>query len=158
MEELKITETLVVDKIIEYLVNSREKGRWKLEKTRRSDLHGHGPDIVMTGGTKNGERFIIECKGKSYSKSARAINSEGWLNALGQIITRMNTQRIINSGKTKGRVNYAYKYGLGLCKKSAEIALNRIPKQVAKVLNLHIFSCDDEGNIEMFTPSQFKKD
>ena len=93
----------------------------------------------MTGGSKNGERFIIECKGKPYTKSARSIDKEGWLNALGQIITRMNTKRIIYTGIQKGNINRAYKYGLGLCKESAEVALRRIPKEVAKVLNLYIY-------------------
>lgn len=40
----------------------------------------------MTGGSKNGERFIIECKGKSYSKSANSANKEGWLNALVKLL------------------------------------------------------------------------
>ena len=44
----------------------------------------------MTSGSKNSERFIVECKGKSYAKSARSINKEGWLNALGQIILLEN--------------------------------------------------------------------
>lgn len=156
MEELKITETFIVEKVKEYLIN-KERGNWHEEKTKTSDLHGHGADIVMTGGSKNGERFIIECKGKSYAKSAMSINKEGWLNALGQIITRMHTKRIIKSGTQKGNINRAYKYGLGLYKESAKVALRRIPKEVAKVLNLYIFSCDDNGNIEMFTPSQFEK-
>ena len=128
MEEINITETFIVEKIKDYLVN-KENGNWHEEKTKISDLHGHGADIVMTGGSKNGERFIIECKGKSYAKSARSINKEGWLNALGQIITRMNTKRIINAGVQKGNINRAYKYGLGLCKESAEVALRRIPKE-----------------------------
>lgn len=154
MEKIKITEIFIVEKIKDYLVN-KENGNWHEEKTKTSDLHRHGADIVMTGGSKNGERFIIECKGKSYAKSAKSINKEGWLNALGQIITRMNTKRIINTGVQKGNINRAYKYGLGLCKESAEVALRRIPKEVAKVLNLYIFSCDDNGQIKMFTPSQF---
>ena len=154
MEEIKITETFIVEKIKDYLIN-KENGNWHQEKTKTSDLHGHGADIIMTGGSKNGERFIIECKGKSYAKSARSINKEGWLNALGQIITRMNAKRIIYTGVQKGNINRAYKYGLGLCKESAEVALRRIPKEVAKVLNLYIFSCDDNGQIKMFTPSQF---
>ena len=156
MKEIKITEIFIVEKIKDYLVN-KENGNWHEEKTKTSDLHGHGADIVMTGGSKNGERFIIECKGKSYAKSARSINKEGWLNALGQISTRMNTKRIIHTGVQKGNINRAYKYGLGLCKESAEVALRRIPKEVAKVLNLYIFSCDDNGQIKMFTPSQFNK-
>ena len=154
MNELRITETFIVEKIKEFLIN-KERGNWHEEKTKTSDLHGHGADIVMTGGSKNGERFIIECKGKSYAKSAKSINKEGWLNALGQVITRMHTKRIISSGVQKGNINRAYKYGLGLYKESAQVALRRIPKEVAKVLNLYIFSCDDKGNIEMFTPSQF---
>ena len=156
MEELKITETFIVEKVKEYLIN-KERGNWHEEKTKTSELHGHGADLVMTGGSKNGERFIIECKGKSYAKSARSINKEGWLNALGQIITRMHTKRIISSGVQKGNINRAYKYGLGLYKESAQVALRRIPKEVAKALNLYIFSCDDNGNIKMFTPSQFEK-
>lgn len=156
MEEQKITETFIVEKIKDFLVN-KENGNWHEEKSKVANLHGHGVDLIMTGGSKNGERFLIECKGKSYAKSAKTINKENWLNALGQIITRMETKRIIKSGAQKGNINRAYKYGLGLCKESAQVALRRIPKEVAKVLNLYIFSCDDNGTIEMFTPSQFLK-
>lgn len=154
MEEKRITETFVVERIKEFLIN-KQNGNWHEEKSKFSRLHGHGADIIMVGGSKNGERFVIECKGKSYSKSADSINKEGWLNALGQIVTRMNTSRTIKSGATKGEPNRAYKYGLGLCEISAKVALRRIPKKIAKILNLHIFSCSDDGEIEMFTPSQF---
>ena len=154
MEEIKITETFIVEKVKAFLIN-KERGNWHEEKTKTSELHGHGADIIMTGGSKNGERFIIECKGKSYAKSAKSANKEGWLNALGQIITRMNTKRIVSKGVQKGNINRAYKYGLGLCKESAQVALRRIPKEIVKVLNLYIFACDDNGDIEMFTPSQF---
>ena len=154
MEEQKITETLIVEKIKDFLL-TKQNGNWREEKSKISDLHGHGADIVMTGGSRNGERFIIECKGKSYAKSANSINKEGWLNALGQIITRMNTSRTIKSGIRKGEPNRAYKYGLGLCETAAKVALRRIPKEIAKTLNLYIFSCSDEGEIELFTPSRF---
>lgn len=154
MENIKITESFVVEKVKEYLIN-KKNGNWHEEKSRISPLHGHGPDIIMVGGKYNGERFIIECKGKSYAKSHNSINREGWLNALGQIVTRMNTQRIIQKGVTKGDNNKSYRYGLGLCEISAKIALKRIPKEIAKTLGLHIFSCDDEGNITMYTPKDF---
>ena len=154
MNEVKITESFVVDRIKEYLINKKD-GNWHEEKVKVSSLHGHGADLILIGGKYDGERFIIECKGKSYSKSKDSVNREGWLVALGQIITRMNTSRVIKSGKSKGNPNRAYKYGLGLCKQAANIALRRIPKEIAKTLNLYIFSCDDEGKIEMFTPSQF---
>lgn len=156
MEDKKIIETFVVEKIKEFLIN-KTNGNWHEEKIKTSNLHGHGADLVLTGGSKNGERFIIECKGKLYSKSANSVNKKGWLNALGQIITRMNTSRVIKSGVKKGEPNKAYKYGLGLCEISAKVALRRIPKEIAKTLNLYIFSCDDNGDITMFTPSQFEK-
>ncbi len=83
--------------------------------------------------------FVLECKGKSYSKSANSVNKEGWLTALGQLVTRMTTSRIIKSGAKKGDPNTAYRYGLGLCEISAKVALRRIPKEIAKTLNLYIF-------------------
>ena len=156
MKELRLTETFIVERVRDFLVN-KERGNWHEEKTKQANIHEHGADLIMTGGSKNGERFIIECKGKSYAKSAMSINKEGWLNALGQIITRMNTKRIISKGVQKGNINRSYKYGLGLYKESAQVALRRIPKEVARVLNLYLFSCDDNGNIEMFTPSEFDK-
>ncbi len=154
MEEQKITETFIVEKIKEFLIN-KPNGNWHLEKVKESKLHAHGVDIKLVGGKRNSEYFFIECKGKSYSKSANSVNKEGWLTALGQLVTRMNTSRIIKSGAKKGDPNRAYRYGLGLCEISAKVALRRIPKEIAKTLNLYIFSCNDEGKIEMFTPSQF---
>lgn len=156
MEE-KITETFVVDKIKSFLVNKRN-GNWHEDKIKASKLHEHGVDIKMVGGKRNSEYFLIECKGKSYSKSAKSVNKEGWLNALGQLITRMTTSRTIKTGIKKGEPNRAYKYGLGLCKEGAKVALRRIPKEIAKTLNLYIFSVDDNGIVEMFTPSQFKRE
>lgn len=155
MDELNITHTFIVEKVKEFLIN-KENGNWHESKAKVARLHEHGADLVLVGGKRNSERFIIECKGKSYAKSCNSINKEGWLNALGQIITRMTTSRTIQTGARKGEPNRAYKYGLGLCLQSAQVALRRIPKEIAKTLNLYIFSCDDEGNIQMFTPSQFK--
>lgn len=85
IDEQKITETFVGEKIKEFLV-AKQNGNWHEEKSKISDLLSHGADIVMTGGSKNGERFIIECKGKSYSKSANSANKEGWLNALVKLL------------------------------------------------------------------------
>ena len=156
MEKLILTESEIVERVKNFLINKKD-GNWHEDKTKQAKLHEHGADIILTGGSKNGERFIIECKGKSYAKSASAINKEGWLNALGQIITRMKSNRIIQNGIQKGNINRSYKYGLGLYWQSAQVALRRIPKQIAQTLNLYIFSCDDDGNIKQFTPSQFGK-
>lgn len=154
MDSQMITESFIVEQIKKYLL-TKENGNWNEDKIRTSSLHGHGPDIVLVGGKSGKERFIIECKGKSYAKAHNSINKEGWLNALGQLVTRMNTSRTIKSETNKGEPNRAYKYGLGLCEISAKVALRRIPGEIAKTLNLYIFSCDDEGNVMMYTPKDF---
>jgi len=152
----KINEQFIVNKVVEFMLN-KENGNWHKEKVKKSDLHQHGVDIKLVGGKRNSEYFYIECKGKSYAKSAKSINREGWLNALGQIITRMNVKRYSISkedSKITG-INHAYKYGLGLYWESAQVALRRIPKEIAEVLCLHIFSVNDDGEVKYFTPSKF---
>lgn len=144
----KIDEDYVIDRIIDYLL-TKERGNWHKEKLTRADLHTHGVDIAICGGKNGNEHFYIECKGKSYSeneKSRKAINNEGWLNALGQLITRM-----------KVKSNGAYKYGLGLYWEGAQKALKRIPRNVAMTLNIHIFSVNDDGKVKQFTPGMFGK-
>ena len=60
-------------------------------------------------------------------------------------------------GKTITGINHAYKYGLGLYWESAQVALRRIPKEIAEVLCLHIFAVNDKGDVKYFTPSKFGK-
>ena len=129
----KLTEPTIVKRVKDFLINKTD-GNWHEDMVRESDLHGHGPDLVLVGGKRNSEYFIIECKGRSYARSADSINKEGWLNALGQLVTRMETERVIQKGKTKGRINRAYKYGLGLYWVSAQVALRRIPPNIANTL------------------------
>ena len=143
----KITEEYVVDQIIDFMLK-KENGNWHEEKVEKSDLHKHGVDIKLVGGKRNSEYFFIECKGKSYSKSAKSVNKEGWLNALGQIVTRMNVKRYYNSSNGGKEINRAYKYGLGLYWESAQVALRRIPKEIAEVLCLHIFAVNDLGEVK----------
>lgn len=148
---VKLTEKVVAD-LVRLFLENKTNGNWHPEKTKQTELHEHGPDLVMIGGKRNSERFIIECKGKSYAKSAKQINSEGWLNALGQLITRMDVARMDKSG----RINRAYKYGLGLPKQGAEVALRRIPHKIARTLNLYIFAVSDNCAIKMYTPKDFR--
>ena len=79
----KITEKVVVRCVKEFLTNKPD-GNWHEEKIKESKSHGHGPDLILVGGKRNSEYFIIECKGKSYAASAKSVNKEGWLNPLGQ--------------------------------------------------------------------------
>ena len=156
----KIDEDFVTNQVIKFMEN-KENGNWHPEKTVKTDLHQHGVDIKLVGGKRNSEYFFIECKGKSYAKSSKSVNKECWLNALGQIVTRMNVKRYSKSrkdGKTITGINHAYKYGLGLYWESAQVALRRIPKEIAEVMCLHIFSVNDKGEVKYFTPSQFKNE
>lgn len=136
---------------------NKPNGNWHDYTAREADLHGHGPDLVLVGGKRNSEYFIIECKGKSYAQSSRSANKEGWLHALGQLITRMETERVIQTGKTKSRINRAYKYGLGLYWVTAQVALRRIPPKIANTLNLYIFSVYEDGWVKMWTPKDFRR-
>lgn len=112
----------IVKLVSEFLVNKPD-GNWHKERIRKADLHAHAADLILVGGKRNSEHFIIECKGKSSALSADSINREGWLHALGQLVTRMDTERIIQCGANKGKVNRAYKYGLGLYWVGAQTAL-----------------------------------
>ena len=156
IETEKLTEPTIVKCVKDFLIN-KPNGNWHDDLARESALHGHGPDLVLVGGKRNSEYFIIECKGRSYAQSAGAANKEGWLNALGQLVTRMETERVIQKGKTKGRINRAYKYGLGLYWVTAQVALRRIPPKIANTLNLYIFSVYDDGWVRMWTPKDFKR-
>lgn len=154
---MELKETEVVELVKKYLFSH---GCWIEEGSKIASLHEHGVDIYLVGAKDKGARFLIECKGKSNAKTEKSrtsANREGWLNALGQIVTRMNTSRILMSGKSKGDINRAYNYGLGLYWVGAQVALRRIPHEIAKVMNLHIFSVSDNGVVKCFTPKDFGK-
>lgn len=153
--ELLLTETEIEDLIVGFLINKVD-GQWHLETLKKHELKSHGADIDIRGGKKNTERFIIECKKKSHSKSAKSQNKENsWIVALGQLISRMKSSRVIKTGKNKGKPSRGTRYGLGLYWQSAQTALKRIPKNVADVLNLYVFSVDESGFVKQFTPSEF---
>ena len=104
------------------------------------DLHTHGVDIRAR--KKYSRYFFIEAKGDSKSRSGREV---AFVYSLGQVITRMK-----DSGSTR---NY---YGLALPARSAQIALRRIPWQVANKLLLHIFSVTADGKVNQYTPKDIK--
>lgn len=58
----KLTELKIQKCIIAYLLNKTD-GNWHEDKVRKTNLHAHGPDLVLIGGKRNSEHFIIECKG-----------------------------------------------------------------------------------------------
>lgn len=156
MDEIKLTEAEIRQRVIAFLLQ-KPNGNWHESKVDEKNTHEHGVDIKVIGGSRNSEYFYIECKGKSYAKSANSVNKEGWLVALGQLITRMETKRVIASGAKKGEPNRAYKYGLGLYWAGARVALYRIPREIAKTLNLYVFSVYEDGWVKQWSPRDFGK-
>lgn len=153
---MNLTENEIVELVKDFLINKTNWNR-HIGKLKVAPLHWHWPDIELVWWKRNSEYFIIECKWKSYAKSANSINKEGWLNALWQIITRMDTCRIIKNWKSKWDINRAYKYWLWLYWQTAQVAIRRIPKEIAQVLNLYVFSVNDKWKVIQFTPSQLGK-
>ena len=137
----KITEKFVIGRIKKHLAP-----RWSV--VTEKDLHEKGCDLVLRDelNKRKARRFLIECKGKSYAKSARSVNETLFLFALGQLITRMSVV-----------AKHVYKYGLGLPEVGAKKALHRIPWQAARHLCLYIFSVDDKGKVKEYSPKDFKK-
>lgn len=136
----RIDEKFVIERIKKHLAP-----QWQVVSEK--DLHEKGCDLVLKDVKNKHEarRFLIECKGKSYAKSAKSVNETIWLFALGQLISRMSVI-----------AKHAYKYGLGLPEASAKIALRRIPWQAARHLCLYIFSVADNGRITEYSPKDFK--
>lgn len=145
-----LSEEYIMSRVREFLTDKSNGGNWHDDKTRQADLHEKGVDLYFVGGKRNGERFLVECK-----KQSQKSGKENWLNALGQIVTRMSVSS--SRGRNEFVMPGSYKYGLGLHKDMAVIALRRIPKAVAQILNLYIFSVDDDGYVKKWTPSQFGK-
>lgn len=156
MNNFELGEPEIVKLVTNFLLN-KKKWNWHKEKLNISQLHWHWPDIKLIWWKRNSECFIIECKWKSKAKSANSINKEWWLNALWQLITRMNKERIIQKWKTKWDINRADKYWLWLYRQSAQIALYRIPQKIAKTLNLYIFSCNEKWEVIQFSQKDFWK-
>lgn len=123
-----MTETFVKHVVIKWL--SRNGWGTNLEY---GDLHEHGVDIRARN-NKYSRYFLIEAKGEGKNHSGREV---AFVYSLGQIITRMK-----DCGSTR---NY---YGLALPARSAQIALRRIPWQVAKKLLLYVFAVTSDGKVE----------
>lgn len=129
-----MTEEFVKRQIIKWL----SKNNWG-KNLEFGGLHDHGVDIKVRHNNYS-RYFLIEAKGgDKYEVS--------FVYSLGQIITRMNT-----TGSTR------YYYGLGLPAKAANIALRRLPWQVAKKLLLYVFAVYADGEVKQYSWQDLKKE
>lgn len=134
-----MNERFVRRAIIQYLAR---KG-WD-RGLREKETAEHGVDIKVRH-NRYARYFFIETKGESKSKSAKACREVAFIYSLGQIITRMK------SG------NARYYYGIGLPESSSNIAVRRIPWQIAKKLLLYIFSVNSTGKVIQYAWQDLKK-
>lgn len=133
-----ITERFVRRSIIDFLAR---KGFSR--GLREKETAEHGVDIRVRH-NDYARYFLVETKGESPSKSKRSIHDSGFVNSLGQVITRMRTG------------NARYYYAIGLPELSARIALRRLPWQVAKKLLLYIFSVNASGKVKQYSWKDLK--
>jgi len=121
-------KTFVVPKIIQWL----ESNGWKISPIT---YERNGVDIKAS---KNGDQYIIECKGET---KAEGID---FLTCVGQIISRM---------KQTSDTNY---YGLGLpnTQKYKDLAKQQIPEQIRKKLKLRILFVNEDGQVQEIKSSE----
>ena len=130
-KEIKnITEDFVKNSIIKWL-SANGWGYFQF-----GALHTHGVDIKARS-ARYSRYFYVECKGSGKRPQSDEV---AFVYSLGQIITRIRD--------SKSTRNY---YALGLPNKSAIIALRRLPWQVAKKLNLFIFSVNENATVTQYS-------
>lgn len=121
MSDKLATEGFVKESVIKWL-SKNGWGHFVFD-----ELHTHGVDLRAK--KMNYDRYIfIEAKGQSASRSG---SENSFVYSLGQIITRMK-----DGGSTR---NY---YGLALPSEAAQIAVRRIPWQIAKKTLIVCFFCN----------------
>ncbi len=131
-----ISEEFVKRSVIKFLTN---KG-WA-KNLNYDDLRAQGVDIKVTN-SQYRRTFYIEAKGASTNRSGFEV---AFIYSLGQIVTRMKSMK-----------SRSY-FGIALPKRSADIAVRRIPYQFAVLVCLHIFSVDDNGKVTWYKPADLKK-
>lgn len=131
-----ISEEFVKRSVIRYLANEG----WS-KNLQFDDLWTRGVDIKVTH-SKYSRTFYIEAKGASINRSGAEV---AFIYSLGQIVTRMKS--------LKAR----YYFGIALPKRSAEIAIRRIPYQFAVGACLQVLSVDDDGKVKWYKPADIKK-
>lgn len=140
-----LTEPFVQKKVIDYLSEARGFDK----PVKPTGLREHGVDIKMKH-RSCGWYFLVECKG---DPSEKVISPEGWRSnamnsAIGQIITRMHTDRKAIYG--------GYNYGIAFPHSFKEKVLKKIPYYVCNRLRITIFFVDDKGEVEEYNHRKLK--
>ncbi len=140
-----LKETFVQKQVIKYLAEVKGFN----EPIKPTGLREHGVDIKMKHKTY-GRYFLVECKG---DPSEKVKSPEGWRSsamnsALGQIITRMHTNRKSIYG--------GYNYGIAFPYSFKKRVLKKIPHYVCNRLRITIFLVNSNGNVEAYNHKTLK--
>ena len=141
-----LTEPFVQKKVIDYLALNG----WS-SNLQKAELTQQGVDIKVKN-NKFGRYWLIEVKGDPTEKvkSPSGSRSSVFNSALGQIISRMHTDR-------KKGYKYGYKYGIAFPISYKELALKKLPYDVCDKLNLYLFFVNSKGNVEECNHKKIKK-
>jgi len=139
-----LTEPFIQKSVINYL---SEKGFNKPIKP--TGLREHGVDIKVKHKTC-GWYFLVECKGDPSEnvKSPEGSRNSCMNSALGQIITRMHTDRKSVYG--------GYNYGIAFPHSFKKRVLGKIPYYVCNRLRLSIFLVNPNGEVEEYNHRKIK--
>ena len=139
-----LTEPFIQKSVIDYLA---DKGFTKPEKP--TGLREHGVDIKMKH-KDCGWYFLVECKGDPSEdvKSPEGSRNSCMNSALGQIITRMHTDR-------KGLYG-GYNYGIAFPSSFKKRVLQKIPYYACNRLRLCIFIVNEKGKVEEYNHRKLK--
>jgi len=140
-----LNEPFIQKRVINYL--SEVKGFTKPVKP--TGLREHGVDIKMKH-KKCGWYFLVECKGDPSEnvKSPEGSRNSCMNSALGQIITRMHTDRKSVYG--------GYNYGIAFPYSFKKRVLEKIPYYVCNRLRLSIFLVNQKGEVEEYNHRKLK--
>lgn len=148
-QRIILTENFVQNAVVKYLDN---KG-WS-KYLNFAKLHEHGVDIKVKN-NKVGRYWLIEVKGDPSVrvKSSAGSRSSSFNSAMGQIITRMHSNR---SEKYRN-CYHGYKYGLAFSSYFRDMVIRKTPFNVLRRLNLYVFFVDKNGNVEEINWRELKK-
>jgi len=150
-ERIILPEPFVQEAVIKYLAK-RNKG-WGLY-LKSAELHEQGVDIKVKN-NNYGRYWLIEVKGDPSAKvkSPAGSRSSSFNSAIGQIITRMHSNR-----SEKYRECYhGYKYGIAFSTYFRDMVIKKVPFNVLRRLCLYIFFVDKNGKVEEIYWSELKK-
>ena len=119
------------------------------EDLTNTELTKHGVDIKVKH-TKCGWYYLVECKGDPSLtvKSMGGSRSSSLNSALGQIVSRMHTDRKSVYG--------GYNYGVAFPISFKKMALSKIPYYVCNRLRLSIFIVNHKGGVEKYDHRKLK--